>query len=274
MRKSTEAFLDMPDSKQVQPIYFVGGAPRSGTTVTHALICTSERVSNYHPEISFIRPTFEAYAQGNINWAAHTNAFFAERAHFRHHMHDIVMRQLNHVALTLNNPEILCVKDPLLSQRFYWVNDLLREKARFVTVIRNPHKVVRSRQAVAEKMGRTFAMGDVERVAQEFNRSYAHIDLPQMAGTLLCFRYEDLMTDKALESLRSFIGTADIDPDRIWSGKKSATKVDASDPWFSPKYNQSIDTRDRLGPLSPEFSAVVDKICKPLMTRFDYQNGG
>lgn len=47
-----------------QSIVFVGGAPRSGTTVTHALLCTSRRTNTYCPEISYVTPILTAYGQG------------------------------------------------------------------------------------------------------------------------------------------------------------------------------------------------------------------
>lgn len=41
-------------------IFFVCGAPRSGTMVTHALICLSERMCDYHAEISYVTPMVRA----------------------------------------------------------------------------------------------------------------------------------------------------------------------------------------------------------------------
>jgi len=78
----------------MQPMIFVGGAPRSGTTVTHALLCTSDRTSPYHPEISFVRPLFNVHAVGMQNWAAHTSAFFKEPAHFKAQMCASVLHSL------------------------------------------------------------------------------------------------------------------------------------------------------------------------------------
>ena len=57
-------------------IVFVGGAPRSGTSVTHALICTSRSVSPYHREISFFRGIPLAYRNGRAAWREHTRHFF------------------------------------------------------------------------------------------------------------------------------------------------------------------------------------------------------
>lgn len=57
----------MTEASAPLKVIFVGGAPRSGTTVTHALICTAPEVSHYHPEVSFIRPVFDTYSVGLEN---------------------------------------------------------------------------------------------------------------------------------------------------------------------------------------------------------------
>ena len=77
---------ETPKSANPQrPVIFVGGAPRSGTTVTHALLCTSDKANSYCPEISFVRPIVNGYAVGMQNWAIHTTAFFKNRDEFRVH---------------------------------------------------------------------------------------------------------------------------------------------------------------------------------------------
>ena len=258
-----------------QTIYFVGGAPRSGTTVTHALLCTSARTNPYTPEISFIRPLFTAYAAGINNWGGHTNAFFEKQAHFDLHMRKIVEGSLAHVSRVLKDPEILAVKDPLLTPFFPWVRRLLGERARFVTVVRHPYSVVRSRQEVIERSDQPFNEAQAARTAREYVRTYAHLDLPGLAPALHHLRYEDLDNPETVEGLRAFTGLDDLSPDNIW-GKKRAPRADAAstDPWFSPKYHGAIDTKSRLDPLAPAYCRVVDRICAPLMERFGYERQG
>ena len=254
----------------MQPIIFVGGAPRSGTTVTHALLCTSDRTNAYHPEISFVRPLFNAYSVGMQNWTPHTSAFFKDPLDFNAHMRVSVLHSLDHISETQGSPEILCVKDPLLTPLFYWVHHLLGDQVRLVTVVRNPYNVVRSRQEVIEKTGRAFTVRDAEKTANEYMRSYAHIDAESLRDVLFIIRYEDLMGVDTIEKLRQFTGCNDISPDKVWPEKSMPTEAGAENPWFSPKYHNPINTESRLDPLDNAFRTVVDRICAPMMARFGY----
>lgn len=254
----------------MQPMIFVGGAPRSGTTVTHALLCTSQKTSPYHAEISFVRPLFNAYCVGMQNWEAHTRAFFKNPAEFKVHMRKCLNHSLNHLVKIQGNPEILCVKDPLLTPLFYWVQDLFPERVKLVTVVRNPYNVVRSRQEVIEKTGLAFTVGDAAATAHEYMKSYLHIDAPSLQSSLFVLRYEDLMETSVLEQLRSFTGCDDIDPAKVWAETRQANAAAAANPWMSPKYYSAINTESRLSPLAAEYMAVVDRICAPMMNRFNY----
>lgn len=257
----------------VRPIIFVGGAPRSGTTVTHALLCTSDRTSPYHPEISFVRPLFNAYSEGMRNWKSHTNSFFKEHSHFDAHMRFIVLHSLDHIAKVQGNPEILCVKDPLLTPLFSWVQQLIGDQVRFVTVVRNPYDVVRSRQGVVEKTGRVFTAQNAESAANEYMRSYAHIDDHTLQAALFVLKYEDLMAADVISALREFTGCNDISPDKVWAEQHQANETSTKDPWFSPKYLSPINTESRFDPLAQKFRAVVDKTCASIMDRFGYARG-
>ena len=49
-----------------QPV-FVSGSPRSGTTLCHALICTSNEVNDYVPESSYLTGLLNNFIHGNSN---------------------------------------------------------------------------------------------------------------------------------------------------------------------------------------------------------------
>jgi len=282
----------MTEPATANPIFFVGGAPRSGTTITHALVCTSARINAYHPEISFLTPIVAAYQTGLHNWDNHTRAFFAEKAHFRLHMQKHVHLVMAYVGAALGQPEIISVKDPLLTPFFGYVAALLPARARFITVVRHPYDVLRSRQEVAEKAGRVFTSEEATAVAHEYVAMYHHLDAPALAGRLFHYRYEDLLSEAVLDGLRRFTGCADISPDAVWRDLPGAAAQPApdkavtdqasgqvaddpasKDPWYSPKYRGTIDLTSRLSPLGPEYRAIADTICTPLMERFGYQCG-
>ena len=258
-----------------QKVIFVGGAPRSGTSVTHALLCTAGAVNRYHPEISFVRPVLESYVTGMEKWQGHTCAFFKEPEHLKLHVRKLLQQQMTHIAKVLGNPAVLCVKDPLLTPLFPAMQAVLGWPAQFVTVLRHPHNVVRSLQEVVEREGQEFTPHLIDYAARDYLKSYAHLDDPDLEGVLLTLRYEDLDRPETVTSLRSFTGLHDIDPAAIW-GNDAHTPApgDLSDPWYSPKYHSPINTKSRLSPLHPHICQTVNDICEPLMTRFGYSPYG
>ncbi len=266
------------EPKVSQPIIFVGGAPRSGTTVTHALLCTSSRTNNYHPEISYVTPILSSYGIGMASWEGHTRAFFAEREHFRLHIQEIAAGVFGHLNRVFGMPEMLCVKDPMLTPHFPSVNRILVGRARFITVVRHPYDVVRSRQEVAAKKGTVFDVLAVEAVAEEYLKFYLHLDNPGLAPVLMTFRYEDLLEEETLRRLREFTGFHDLSPDNVWNvGRQRETGevpavADAAtqDPWYSPKYGGAIQIERRLNPLEPRYRRIADRICGNFMERFSY----
>ncbi|MEY8120383.1 sulfotransferase [Falsihalocynthiibacter sp. BN13B15] len=249
-------------------IIFVGGAPRSGTTITHQLLCTSELTNKYIPEPLFLRSIVDSYYLGVENWAKHTNPFFAENEHFRAHLAGHLLASINHISNTVKNPPILTLKDPLLTPGFPALRYLCQPHAKFVTVIRHPYHVVRSRQEVMHKMNLPFDAQSVHALATEYMSTYQHIDKdPYLSEVEYYFKYEDLIAPNTIEELRQFTGLSDISVEKI-----GVNETFLDDAWFSPKYGSKLDTLNRLDPLAPEFRKIVREICAPIMERFDYRD--
>lgn len=263
----------MSEKEHKQTVIFVGGAPRSGTTLLHQLICTSSRTNAYHPEISFVLPIVNSYVVGIANWDNHTNAFFAKKEHFRLHVKSLLETSLAHISEVLKDPEVLSVKNPNMTPRFPVIRELLGERARFVTIVRHPHDIVRSLQEVAERSNQPFGEAQARGAARLVVKDYAHLDDPRLAGAVLGLRYDDIVNPETIERLRAFTGLTDIDPAAVGSGPKpvNLAAAAASNPWFSPKYHGEIDLSPRHTPLDPRFRAIVNKHCKPIMERFGYE---
>lgn len=251
-----------------QKIVFVGGAPRSGTTVTHALLCTSNSVSLYTPEISFFRGIPIAYRNGIISWEQHTKAFFESQDAFRQVMRRSSDMAMDHLWGVLQKPPILCVKDPLLTPYFHDLQDLYPREAWFVVVVRHPFDVVRSRQEVHRKStnGAPFTVHDAARVAQEYTSFYQNVLSRPFGGRLFMFKYEDLNAQNVRDGLAQFMGVDDLGARPMWNETASM----GDDPWGSPKYLGPIDLSARLEPLAGELADVTRRICAPIMTRFSY----
>jgi hypothetical protein len=249
-------------------IVFVGGAPRSGTTVTQALICTGEGVNAYCPEVSFLRGFVNAFQLGSAAWKRQTSAYFAEPVVFRDFMREVTDLALGRIWDSLGRTPILCVKDPHLTPHFPDIHILYSGEVKFVTVCRHPFAVVRSRQEVHEKSGaaRPFGIADVEQIAQEYFKYYHAVLKTKFGGRHFMFRYEDLNTDRIRDGLRGFVGVESFDVARMWQDGRARDDT----PWGSPKYNQPIDLEPRLSPLPEAFLAPIRSICGPIMERFDY----
>jgi hypothetical protein len=249
-------------------IVFVGGAPRSGTTVTHALICTSNSVSEYHPEISFLRGVISAFSLGRAAWQAHTSAFFDDAESFRAHMRRTADLTMIHVWERLGRAPILSLKDPHLTPLFPALAALYPQEGLFVTVCRHPFDVIRSREEVHAKSQpqAPFAAADAAAVAREYLQYYRAVLTHDFGGRHFAFRYEDLNEARLQEGLARFVGVDDFNARPMWGKPPDVS----GDPWGSPKYHKAIDLEPRLSPLKPEFQEIARTICGPVMQRFGY----
>jgi hypothetical protein len=251
-----------------EKIVFVGGAPRSGTTITHALLSTSNSVSEYCPEISFFRGIPISFRNGRGAWPQHTSAFFEDPDDFRRVMRETADVALTHVWRALGRPRILALKDPLLTPLFPDVAQLYPDIGYFVTVIRHPFDVVRSRQEVHDRTGsaQAFEIEDAVQVARDYMSTYRAVLNTKFGGRHFAFRYEDLNKPQIQEGLARFIGVDDLHARPMWGAPRDLE----ADPWNSPKYFKPIDLEPRLSPLAPALKAAVRELCEPMMTHFGY----
>lgn len=256
-------------------VIFVGGAPRSGTSVTHALLCTAPASNEYYPEIGFVRPLFEAYSVGMEHWEAHTSQYFKIPEHLKLHIRKLAQQSMSLVWRVLKQPKVMCVKDPLLTKNFVAVKTVMEWPCQFVTVLRHPHDVLRSQQEVYTRSGVVMDEVEVYRLCEQYMLSYAHVDDPDMDGSVFHFRYEDLGQDWLTDQLRAFTGMGGIDPAAIWDqGAHDPSELEKADPFYSPKYHRPIDTTRRLDPLAPEFQLIANELCAPIMERCGYNPDG
>jgi hypothetical protein len=251
-----------------EKIVFVGGAPRSGTTVVHALICTSHAVGDYNPEISFFRGFVTAYRLGRLSWDGHTNAFFDAPDDFRALVREACDLAIRRFWDVLGRPAILALKDPLLTPLFPELQQLYPE-ALFVAVTRDPVAVARSRQAVKEKAspGQPFSEADALNVGREYAACYRAVLGHDYQGRMFLLRYESLNEPQVQADLARFIGVDDLDPARLWGGKPDPQPNDA---WSSPKYHKAIDLEPRLSPLADNLAAKVREGAAAVLPRLGY----
>lgn len=248
-------------------LVFVGGAPRSGTSLTHAMLCTSQKVNEITPEIGFFRGLPLTLRLGRGNWKQ-AGSFFPDQEAFQNAIRratDVLVEQMWQA---VGAPAILCSKDPLLTPYFPELHLLYRSEARFVVVVRDPCAVVRSRQEVHAKLSpdRPFSLDDATDAAHQYLSYYKAVLKQNFGGRLFMFRYEDVDSDKIKDGLARFIGVDDLFARPLW-GDRAVAEDDA---WASPKYKQAIDMAPRFDPLEPSLAQAVREICRPVAQRFGY----
>lgn len=260
----------MTDSKSgPERVVFVGGAPRSGTTLTYALLCTADEVGEYNREISFYRGIVQAFATGQSAWSIHTNAYFSTPEDFRRLFRDISRQALRPVWEAVGRPRVLCVKDPNLTPLFPEIAQIL-DDALFVTVVRRPEEVVRSRMDVHEVQAGpgTFTREMALEVAQQYADYYRPVLEHDFGDRHLSFRYDQINRDLVQRALAMHIGVAGFHPERLWDDLKP---IDPDDPWGSPKFGQAIDTSSRFSPLRADWIDEIYQITGEIVQTYRFK---
>jgi hypothetical protein len=250
-------------------IVFVGGAPRSGTTLTYALLCTADEVGEYSREISFYRGLVQSFATGLSVWDVHTYAYFDSRDSFRLLFRDLSKQALRPVWEAVGRPRVLCVKDPNLTPLFPAIADML-EDARFVTVARSPEDVVRSRMQVHELSAGpgSFTKEQALAVAHEYLDYYMPVLSTDFGDRHLSFRYDQINKTIVLRALARHIGVPGFNADRLWDDLKP---IDPNDPWGSPKFGKAIDTSSRFAPLPQDWVENIYRVTAPVAERYNFK---
>ncbi|MDR6383860.1 sulfotransferase family protein [Paraburkholderia caribensis] len=217
-RKTLSTAVNQPSEAAFTPI-FVGGAPRSGTTILHALICSSEKTNNYIAECSYFTAFLQPLATGLNVFDAHTRHYFDSREELILRHGEILDRELQRTWRRLGCPEVLALKDPMLTQ-FFSIAAQALPRARFVLSARDPRATVSSRIEVAKKQagGNSIPETKIIEFCHEYVRLYRSVlDNRNQFGDRLCIvNYRDLVDGSANRALEAF-GCGRIVLDRVWT---------------------------------------------------------
>lgn len=252
-------------------VIFVGGAPRSGTTLAQALLCTADEVGELKREISFYRGIVQGFAGGESVWDGHTSDHFETTEQFRALFEDLSRRALQPVWEAAGRPQVLCVKDPNLTPLFPQVARLLPE-ARFVTVARRPDEVIRSRMNVHEKQAGpgTFTKDMALTLAREYVGYYLPVLDTDFGDRHLSFRYDQIENPVVQRALSVHIGVRALHVDRLWGEVKEKTPA-FDGPWSSPKLGQPIDTSSRFAPLPKDWIDEIYEIAARIVETYRFK---
>ncbi len=228
--------------RKLNTLIFVGGAPRTGTTLLQALICTSPRTNKYIAECSYLTAFMEPYRRALGTWEAHTHDYFDDVEDMCGFHAEVIRNLLSRFRKSLGGNEGLVLKDPCLTEAFYTLAYLLPE-ARFAVMIRDPRDAILSRLEVMERStGVKPSMADIEFACAEYNGTYAELiqHWRHMGDRLILVSYNALVAGMEFDRLAAF-GFDDLRPEQLTQSTWVNAKVEGS-PWNTELYGGALSS--------------------------------
>ncbi len=263
------SYPEMDDLVEKFTPVFVGGAPRSGTTVLHALLCTSEKTNPYIGECSYFSAFITPYIVGLDNFDVHTRHYFSSEEEFAENHARILRRELTKIWKRVGRPQMLVLKDPSLTASFHHLARLL-PKAQFVVSIRDPRDTIASRIEVTRRQKNRSSLNyrEIDAFCREYHTIYRTVirNKAEFGDRLSMVNYSDVVNGKAIPALEN-MGIGKIYPDSIWKEVITDIRVYAQNEWATPLYGQKLSTASigrHSNVLSPAIEAFIVRRCGTL----------
>jgi hypothetical protein len=241
---------------------FVSGAPRSGTTVCHALLCTSKTVNDYIPESSFLTGMLNNF-EGGLNNDVHNVELFGSKVAYADFSAESISHLMSHLWMRLKSPEFLCLKDPMMYKHFNWLHQFY-PNVKYVFTIRESLETISSRVKIDHKQGIHVDDNRVRAHASELLSYYQYAIYIYKNNTerLFLIDYESILDLSAVNKLNSISPNISIEPDDIWK-TQFMSDVNKDTTFITEKYGKLIsDTKKSDMILTPNQIDIVQTICQ------------
>lgn len=240
-----QTISELAVSKQVlarrsSSLIFVGGAPRTGTTLLQALICTSPRANKYIAECSYLTAFMEPYRRALSTWEMHTHDYFNSVEEMCGFHADVMRDILSRFHWSLGRPDVLVLKDPCLTASFYALAYLLPE-AKFAVMIRDPRDTILSRLEVMERStGAKPGLPELEFACAEYNAAYVPLiqHWRHFGDRLILIPYNSLVAGSDLDRLAAF-GLDDLVPEQLTQSTWVKARLEGN-PWNTDLYGRHV----------------------------------
>jgi hypothetical protein len=220
---------------------FVTGHPRSGTTITHAMICSSDMVNDYIPESSYLTGLVRNFAQGFQN-DEHNVDFFGSKQAFVDYGGKQIRNFINDCWIAFGSPKVLALKDPVMMDLLDVYKGLF-PFAKFVISLRDPFEVVSSFCNVKRREGVEVTDALTRQLAHNAAVDYARALRFKQANpdATLLFHYDSLFDDSYASKFAAFDASIQCTPDKVWDSKFVDDAGKTKSPWMTKKYGQKLD---------------------------------
>ncbi|TVR08410.1 MAG: sulfotransferase [Phormidium sp. GEM2.Bin31] len=263
---------------------FIGGAPRTGTTLLNSLLCQEATTNPLMAEASYLAYVISTYHRGKRVWRVEGGAYFDDLQDYANFSRPWVMAFLEKTAQRYPQAQHLVLKSPELTKYFPDLFELVPQ-AQFLILLRDPCDAIASLIEVGDTLKQTrqsptlvklLQRGDTKGLA-EFFCSYYHpchsFDQPRFWQQTRYVRYEGVVhyPRVALRQLEGFTGLclSQTNPHQPWrSDLDFAQLPERYRPWWStPLYGHGVSST-RVGRyrqvLSPEQVSLIRQVCQPL----------
>ncbi|NEQ41513.1 MAG: sulfotransferase [Okeania sp. SIO3I5] len=237
--------------------FFIGGCPRSGTTLLQNIICSDTKVNPLIGEIGYLYHLVNAYSTGKMDFESQSKYYFSDLAELRNFSAELVNKFLKHIRKRYIDATHIILKYPLIGELFPEIYELV-EDVKFILIIRDPRDTIASLINVGNKMaslGETTHLTPMftERKLSEFLEFYRRAYAPSWNCQLVSFqtkvayiKYEHLVLNPtvAIQQLQDFTGlnlSNSIKNDKWQRSQVNYTQLsDAEKPWYSELYGKGI----------------------------------
>lgn len=273
--------------------FFIGGAPRTGTTLLNGILCNDPSTNPFIAEANYLAYVLSTYRQGKYIWKVEGDAYFDDLNDYAAFAGRWVRDFLNRTAQRYAPARHLVLKSPELTKYFPDLFELVPD-AKFLIVLRDPRDAIASLLDVGETLkqaGENYSFVSLLEhsnmgALSEFHRAYylpcQRCQAPEFWRNARYVQYEGLVRhpDAALRQLNAFTGLSLSAGDRTW--QRSNLDFNALPqryrPWWStPLYGKAVSTRS-IGryrqSLSPEQIDDIERHCADLFALGDYQLDG
>jgi len=268
---------------------FVGGSPRSGTTMLQLLLCQDKTTNPYVYEATYIRPLIELYQktlQSYNSELPHLRHYFSDDADIRDFHATQLIAFLTRTQQRLGGSNLV-LKEPQLTVLFPILFDLV-PSAKFILIVRDPRDCIASMLTVGQKMMREnmehfYQNRDMQALCNHYKSFYMptlnskNMDFKKQ---VIAVRYEDVIqeTTEVKQQLSRFTGIPLVDIDgknNFDTGKTDFQALtDRNKTWITDLYGQNVNDRSigaYVNVLTKTEIASIEDMCGDAMTIFNYK---